>query len=290
MPTEFENRLYELYLDYFRHAEDNRRWNIERDIPWDQINPNMSEKVAFILEGFTAVEMYLPDYTSKSLQMVRASRGRAWFQANWGYEESKHSMVFEEWLVRSGKRTLKGVREYADTLLGKEWDLPIETPQQMIVYTMFQELATQLNYRKLRLLAKEEGDPALDTALHFVGRDEAAHHKFFKDGVKLLLEYERDKTLEDIQHVAGEFKMPALTLIPDWQTYEDAIYGAGIFSPKIYLKEVLLPTLKSIGVTRAELKAMKRGTGLDISVPENENDGRDGVPSLVEQGTANPVA
>lgn len=271
MLTEFESRLYELYLDFFRHAEANRRWNIEKDIPWDQCNPNISEKVTFILEGFTAVEMFLPDYTSKSLQMIRASRGRAWFQANWGYEESKHSMVFEEWLVRSGKRTVKQVREYADSLLGKEWDMPIETPQQMIVYTMLQELATQLNYRRLRVLVKEEGDEALTTALHFVGRDEAAHHKFFKDGVKLLLESDRDKTLEDIQHVASNFRMPAINLIPNWQSYEDTIIEAGIFTSRIYLTDVLIPTLRSLGITRAELKALKRGSGLNISEPENDD-------------------
>ncbi len=292
MPTEFENQLYELYLDFFRHAEANRRWNIEKDIPWDKVNPNISEKIAYILEGFTAVEMFLPDYTSKSLHLIRSSRGRAWFQANWGYEESKHSMVFEEWLVRSGKKTVKEVRDFADTLLGKEWDLlPIDTPEEMIVYTMLQELATQLNYRKLRALVKAEGDEALETALHFVGRDEASHHKFFKDGVKLLLDYDRDKTLETIQHVASNFRMPAIDLIPNWQAYEDTIIEAGIFTSRIYLGEVLLPTLRSLGITRAELKAMRRGTGLNITVPEtngHKENGQVEFSEVTEQPTVEP--
>jgi hypothetical protein len=35
------------------------------------------------------------------MPQVRGSRGRAWFHANWGYEESKHSMALGDWLLRS---------------------------------------------------------------------------------------------------------------------------------------------------------------------------------------------
>jgi acyl-[acyl-carrier-protein] desaturase len=49
--------------------------------------------------------MYLPDFTAKLLNMIRRSRGRAWFHVNWGYEESKHSLALEAWLLASGHRT-----------------------------------------------------------------------------------------------------------------------------------------------------------------------------------------
>ena len=141
-----EDQFYELYREYFRHAENGRRWNVERDIPWSQCNPQTSEKVAQAVEAFMAVEMYLPDYTSKILHLVRHSRGRAWFQANWGYEESKHSLALEEWLVQSGKRTEAQAREYSDALLQKEWELPFETPRQMMIYTTLQDRkSTRLN-------------------------------------------------------------------------------------------------------------------------------------------------
>jgi acyl-[acyl-carrier-protein] desaturase len=113
---QFENRFYELYLEFFNRAESERRWNVQKDIPWDRCNPKVTDEIALIVESFCAVELFLPDYTSKILQLVRKSRGRAWFQANWGYEESKHSLVLEEWLVRSGKRTAKEISTFADTV------------------------------------------------------------------------------------------------------------------------------------------------------------------------------
>src|SRR6266850_1355579 len=111
--AQLENRFYELYIDFFNRAEAERRWNVQKDIPWDKCNPKVSDAIALIVESFCAVELFLPDYTSKILQLIRKSRGRAWFQANWGYEESKHSLVLEEWLVRSGKRSVKEVRDSA---------------------------------------------------------------------------------------------------------------------------------------------------------------------------------
>ena len=249
-----------MYLTFFRTAENSRRWNIDKDIPWDKCNTAVDEKIAYIVEAFTAVEIYLPDYTSKILHLVRSSRGRAWFQANWGYEESKHSMALEKWMVTSGSRTEQEVNDYADALLQKEWDMPFNTPRQMMVYTTMQELATQLNYRRLQVLAREAKDEALVTTLQLIGRDEAAHHKFFKDGVKLLLQDDRDSALADIQIVLQQFKMPAIDIIGEWKSYLSAIMELDLFSPRLYLTDVVQPILKAWDVTRAELKDITRGS------------------------------
>ena len=65
----------------------------------------MNPALADVVETFCAVELYLPDYLSKLIPQVRVNRGRAWMLANWGYEECKHSMVLEDWLLRSHQRT-----------------------------------------------------------------------------------------------------------------------------------------------------------------------------------------
>src|SRR5205814_1574021 len=120
-------------------------------------------------------------YTSKILHLIRKSRGRAWFQANWGYEESKHSMALEKWLVSSGKRTAREVQDFAQHILEREWELPFESPRQMMIYTTFQELSTGLNYKNLRRRAMDQKDDALASALSFIARDESAHYQFFQD-------------------------------------------------------------------------------------------------------------
>src|SRR4051812_18412451 len=83
---ELEGALWRLYRDFFDQAEKKRRWSVRDDIPWDECNPQLDPAIADVVESFTAVELYLPDYTSKILPVVRPSRGRVWFYANWGYE------------------------------------------------------------------------------------------------------------------------------------------------------------------------------------------------------------
>ena len=252
--SKVEEMFYENYLRYFANAEAKRRWHMERDIPWDKTTQNCSEMTTLIVESFTAVEMFLPDYTHKIMELVRKSRGRALFQLNWGYEESKHSMVLEEWLIRSGKRTEEQVREFEKQLLGAEWELPFETPRQMIIYTMIQEMATGLNYTNLRRRVDEEGDEALSRTLRWVSSDESAHYNFFRKGVKAFLELEPDETIADLKFVFQHFVMPAHALIPGWAERGETIEASGIYTPKIYLSKIYRPVLDDLGVTRQQLK------------------------------------
>jgi len=86
---------------FLRHGREETALVDRDDIPWAEVNSRLRPEVADVVESFTAIELYLPDYTSKILPVVRSSRGRAWFYANWGYEESKHSLALGDWLLRS---------------------------------------------------------------------------------------------------------------------------------------------------------------------------------------------
>src|SRR4051812_9195193 len=77
-------KFFPLYRDFFDMAERRRRWSLRNDNPWDQCNPDVNPAIADVVESFCAVELYLPDYLSKSLATIRAIRGRSWFMANWG--------------------------------------------------------------------------------------------------------------------------------------------------------------------------------------------------------------
>jgi acyl-[acyl-carrier-protein] desaturase len=281
-----EERFFQHYLEFFRLAEDRRRWNLWRDVPWEEVNPQTSPWVADVVEAFSAVEMFLPDYTAKILQLIRKSRGRAWFQANWGYEESKHSLTLAEWLVRSGKRTEEGMRAYENSLLdNSEWELPFDHPRQMIIYTMIQELATWLNYWNLKAKVEQEGDAALAKALHLISADEKTHYNFFRKGVKVFMEFEPEDTLKDLKFVFEQFAMPAQTLIPGWDDRAKQIHAAGIYGPKQYLKHVYLPILADLGLTRKELEAIDASDRVQVASDEkdspNENGRRIFIPNNV---------
>ena len=253
--AQLEEIFFESFLKYFKNAEERRRWNIEKDIPWDKTSPNASDLTADIVQSFSAVEMYLPDYTHKIMELVRRSRGRAYFQSNWGYEESKHSIVLEEWLIRSGKRTEEQVRTFERELLGAEWDLPFETARQMIIYTTVQEMATGLNYTNLRRRAEEEGDEALSRTLRWVSSDESAHYNFFRKSVKAYLSLEPEETVADIKYVFENFSMPAHALIPNWEERGQQIEESGIYGPRMYLAKIRRPILEDLGISRDMLKS-----------------------------------
>lgn len=241
-----EDFFYRELLKYLGLAEAKRRWNVFEDIPWEQANPETSETLAQCVETFCAVEMYLPDFTAKLLQMIRRSRGRAWFHINWGYEESKHSMALEGWLVASGHRTEEQREEFEDALLGQEWELPFDHPRQMVCYTMIQELATFWNYRNLEKIAAKERDHCLVTALRVISVDERVHYNFFRNVVKEWFKWDEEGTIKDMKYVFDNFVMPGSTQIPSYDESARILAKTGIYGPREYIKLVKNPILEDL--------------------------------------------
>lgn len=257
LPVAQERKLWNIFRDFFDHAERKRRWRVTDDIPWNECNPNLKPVVADIIETFCAIELYLPDYSAKILPKVRHSKSRTWFYANWGYEESKHSMALAEWLVKSGHRTEEYMADLDDKVFAREWNLPQDSHLGMLAYAMVQEEATFLNYRNLRLRVQELGsDPALDRLLGYLAVDEKAHYAFFRDCLRLYLEHDREAVIEQLRRVMNEFSMPAINdLLDDSRARVSAICSLDLFSPEIYFRDVYMPILESLGVTRQEMRS-----------------------------------
>jgi acyl-[acyl-carrier-protein] desaturase len=273
-----EDAIYNIYIRLFEVAEDRRRWNLFKDIPWERCNPQATELLGDFVEQFCGVELYLPDYTAKMMLMLRRSRARGWFMANWGYEESKHSLTLETWLIRSGKRTEQGVRDFSDVVLEAEWDPPFSEPRQMMVYGMIQELATHINYKRLRDMALREGDEALATALRFIAIDEMAHHGFYRDVVKTYLALDEDNTRADIAYVFKNFVMPAQKIVPQAEERAQRMAASGLYGPREYISLVKEPIEQALGL--GSVKQLQRqylevdGRPKSFVVPE--------IPALVE--------
>src|SRR6185369_1942537 len=105
--------------------------------------------------------MYLPDYVAQGINIARQTFGQAWFQANWAYEESKHSLALREYLLRTGQRTWQEIYDYEQAVLAKKWSAPFTTARQMTLYGAIQEMTTFVIYNKQERLAKEKGDELL---------------------------------------------------------------------------------------------------------------------------------
>jgi acyl-[acyl-carrier-protein] desaturase len=264
-PPEVLSALSRLFRDYFDRAEKKRRWSIRDDVPWGQCNRSLAPAVADVVETFCAVELYLPDYLSKLIPQVRANHGRAWMLANWGYEECKHSLVLEDWLLHSGRRSDEQIADLHATVFAREWHLPYDNARGMLCYTMFQELATRVHYVRLGDVVRRAGGcPALERALTLVAIDEAAHADFFRKLVALYLEYDRPGTLEQIRRVVNTFKMPAVHMLADSARRVNAIKELRIFDEDIFIDQVYEVVLARLGVRKAELR---RRHGREMVVP-----------------------
>jgi acyl-[acyl-carrier-protein] desaturase len=254
--TGLEEAFYRLYREFFDQAERKRRWSLQDDIPWQQVNRHMPPAIANVVESFCAVELYLPDYIGKALAMpqIRDSRGRAWFHANWGYEESKHSMALGDWLLHSGLRSEEEMADLEGQVFDHEWNLPRDSPLGMILYGMTQELATWLNYRNLRHRVDETGDPALSRLLGYIMVDERCHHHFYKRIAQLYLEQDRAGTLEELRRVIQTFAMPALHMLADSGQRVAEVKALHIFDEEIFFRDVLRPLLDALGVEWCEFR------------------------------------
>jgi acyl-[acyl-carrier-protein] desaturase len=254
-----EEAYYRLYREFFARAERKRRWSVDDDIPWHLANKDMPASVADVVESFCSVELYLPDYIAKALPLARASRGRAWFHANWGYEESKHSLALGDWLLHSGHRTEQQMGDLEAMLFQHEWNLPTDSALGMVVYGMAQELATFLHYRNLKLkLAEFGGCAALEKVLTFISVDERAHHDFYKRIVQLNLERDREETLTVMRRVLLDFNMPAVYMLTQTANRRNEVKELGIFDENIYYSDVLKPLLETLGVDRKEMRRKER--------------------------------
>ncbi len=256
---ELETKLWLLYRDYFDLAEKKRRWRIREDIPWESCNPHLDPAIADVVETFCAVELYLPDYVSKVLPVVRHSKGRAWFYANWGYEESKHSLALSDWLLRSRHRTDEHMADLDKKVFAREWNLPHESPLGMLAYAMVQEHATFVNYNNLRKRVQDlGGDPALDTILKFVSIDEAAHYGIFKQFFGLFLEQDRQAALTALRPILNQFQMPAISdLLDDNVRRMARVRDLAIFNEEIFFRDVYHYLLNALGLTKIEMRKPK---------------------------------
>ncbi|GGR94060.1 acyl-ACP desaturase [Deinococcus sedimenti] len=264
-----------LYRWYTARSQETRNWNPDRSFDWRSLNKNLPPEVITVLEGFFAVEQYAPDFTSNLVHLVRRSHGRSHFQLRWGSEEEKHADAWENAVLFSGQRSPQWVEEYKDRLKSQTWELPFPDAIHNLVYTVFQERATQLNYLNMMKIAqgksdkphlKGVSDPVLAKVAQTIAVDEAAHYNFFLEGVRMYLYYYPEQTLSAIRNVITQFSMPAAQLVPNWEHFFETVYRAGIYGPRDFQRDVMQVAFRNLGIESR--KALEEGIRRTREVPD----------------------
>lgn len=287
-----------LYRWYTTRSQETRNWNPDLSFDWRGIRKDLSAETGQVLEGFFAVEQYAPDYTSKFLHLIRRSHGRSHFQMRWGSEEEKHADTWENAVLFARLRSPEQVADYKHALRSREWNLPWDDALRVLVYTVFQERATQLNYLNMAKIATgieaappldaaagvrqserrglpyssialvDDVDPVLAKVSTTIAVDEAAHYNFFLEGVRLFLYYYPLETLEAIRDVLDNFSMPANSLVPNWDEFFEVVYKTGIYGPRQYSRDVIAVVFKNLGVESR--KALEDGIRRTRLVPDED--------------------
>jgi acyl-[acyl-carrier-protein] desaturase len=280
-----------LYRWYTDRSQRLRNWNPDCSFDWSVFGQHHSPELIAIVEGFYAVEQYAPDYTAELTRLTRKDYGRANFALRWGSEEEKHSDLWRNVLLASRRRTPEQIERYTDDLRAEAWTAPDEDPLRMLLYTVFQERATQLNYMNLAKVARGESDrpqfagdadPVLVAACRAIAMDEAAHYEFFLEGARLFLYYYPEETLTALVDVLRNFTMPASRIVPDYDTFIRTLYEGAIFGPGMYAREVVPVALASLGID--SIRGVERGIKHTRLVPDVEGEMRDTAIFRVTDG------
>ncbi len=278
-----ERAVVGLYRWYTARSQATRNWNPDRSFNWRAFHTDHSPELNSIIEGFFAVEQYVPDYTSSTIQLVRTSHGRSHFQIRWGAEEEKHSDLWLNAMLFSRARTPKWIDEYKQALRAQRWTLPWEDAFHMVFYALIQERATQLNYLNTGLVARGESarqelakdtDPVLAEVAQTIAADEAAHYSFFLELSRLTLYYYPAQALEALGDVIKHFVMPAMDLIPNFQEFYEALYRTGIYGhARHFGRDVLQAVLDNLSI--AGRRALANGVKRFRQVPDPDGNMRD---------------
>ncbi len=270
-----ERGLVGLYRWYLARSQRARNWNPDTSFAWPRLRHDHSPQLGLIVEGYYAVEQYVPDYTARTIDMTRRSYGRSQFQIRWGAEEEKHADLWLNTMLFSRRRSPAWIRDYQAMLRGQRWQLPWEDVLHTIFYVVIQERATQLNYLNTLLIAQGksnvpehagDADPVLAEAARTIAIDEAAHYHFFLEVARLYLYYYPAQALEALFDVINNFSMPGFDIIPDRPRLAEALYRAGVYGPRQYTRDVLSVVLRNLSV--ADRRLFSQGIKRSRLVPD----------------------
>jgi acyl-[acyl-carrier-protein] desaturase len=157
----------------------------------------------------------------------------------------------------------------------------------MLLYTVIQERATELNYLNTAKIARGESsktwlaadaDPVLDKVARTIAVDEAAHYNFFLEGARLYLYYYPEETLSALVNVLRSFVMPASGIVPNYEGFIQVLYAADVFGRRKYVRDVVQAALDNLGVE--SYRAIEDGIRASNRVPDK--DGRMRETSVIE--------
>jgi len=159
----------------------------------------------FVVKLVTFVESYADVYTALLLENFCVNDTMATFFQLWEREETNHAVKLVAYLELVGLDKDE-LRESLQRPRSRKFAVPyVKTPLQANCFTYCQELLTAFFYQMFRRTVKE---PLLNELLTKIIADEWRHFHWYESVLKMHLETDRKKTLEECFPVFESFAMP----------------------------------------------------------------------------------
>lgn len=209
--------------------------------PWTRDHYPLEQGTRDAIYVNLLTEDNLPYYTVVILSKAEKNHPAHDWGLQWTMEEARHSDVIRDWVLTTRAYDPAALEAGRVSQMRKG-----EVPQpatfiEMLAYTSFQELATQVAHRNTsRKLDKEHGGKKM---LALVAGDEGRHHEFYSGLTAAAFEIDPSTTIMAIAKQLHGFKMPG-TGIPNFQELSISIARAGIYDSTQFEKSVVIPTLE----------------------------------------------
>lgn len=239
-------RLVHRHLDHARawQPHETTPWSLARDFsdadPWHPDEYPLSDGVRSSLYVNLLTEDNLPYYTETILNQAPKDHPLNEWTRRWTAEEGRHSIAIRDWALAT--RALDPVM-LEDGRMTQMSGGVVPQPTDvldMLAYTSFQELATQVAHKNTgRHLDKERNGKEV---MARVAGDETLHHAFYRDAAKEALQIDPDGVILAIAKNLRNFAMPGVG-IPGFRKHALAINKEGIYGQTEFLNSVVRPTL-----------------------------------------------
>jgi hypothetical protein len=200
-----------IYADYLSTAE-MQRWNLDLDIPWDDIDPALALRETALLDRVhdsALIESFFPIFTCRAMDLLWDDAAATAVFSVQLYESYKHFHVFNQYLERIGYRPIAD--EEIVAIRRRNQDLRYDDGTRLLTRYMMSEHFAAFHFLKD---AKQAQEPVLRRILTLVGRDELRHAQFGCDLIALRIQrdpFEADK----VHEAARAFEHIGLHVVAD---------------------------------------------------------------------------
>ncbi len=233
------------------HRQRRQHWYAHEYVPWEQgrnfvAEPWDESQCTLAPEARTALVLNL--LTEDNLPYYHAIIERhlgnhevygAWNRL-WTAEEGQHAIALRSYLLTTRNCDPRELEDDRLATMETGYDMDINDPAEIFVYTAAQELATRVSHRNAGRLADDE---VAYQIMQRIAADENHHFMFYRGMVSAMLQEAPSAMLPALYNVLANFRMPGVGM-PNYLRRAVDIARAGVYNLRIHHDRVLVPLLR----------------------------------------------